>query len=62
MSNKQRSFNLDYHIEISGRSRGLEGEETFMEELVKKMMTAFISSLKNKFGGLKLYVNGKEIL
>lgn len=54
--NKERKFKVAYKIIIEGRSRGREGEPTFMEALIKKMLVGFVAAIINRFKNVGMKV------
>lgn len=61
MSNKSRKFLIDKHIEISGRSRGWEGEETFLAKIIEDAIDSQIVVFRMMYKGIRIFVNGREI-
>jgi hypothetical protein len=56
MSNKAKPFLVTYYLEFSGRSKGWDTEETFMERMIENTMSATVSAL-SQFKTLKIKVS-----
>jgi len=54
MSQKTRKFKKTYLIVFEGRSRGVEGELTFMEEMIDNTLGGFIDAFKSFYRGVKV--------
>ena len=62
MSNKARKFKRVYMVVVEGRSRGWEGEPTFMEEIISTPIGGIVRVLQMQYPSLKITYKENDLV